>query len=345
MIRLVRHLPSFLVASRPSDQGEGHHPCAVVLAPPDHACTHDGPCAGRVSTVGGRIDRGRSHAHRIVRHLALVDPVRGGQGHDQAAVRDGRGPLRRRRRRRCIEDLDALRQADRFRFANELRAWVEVEDGKIVGHGQAGGGHIGATTMKLGLEGGHLRGRALSRHPARARGRRRRGCASRRRPAAAPACPRPAGSRKPPFVQITAPMAWSTLALTIHADGRTEHEVVGASPFPRHWVYDHDGKLAAKSGMIDFKAWYSEAFGKHSPWGDEDSPALVTEVETALERQLSSQIMKGGAKPKIRKVKEGKALVEQGAEGDELFLLLDGVLSRRGRRRAAGRARPGRAAR
>src|ERR1700730_10540031 len=34
-----------------------------------------------------------------------------------------------------IEDLEALRVADRFRFANELRAWIDVEDGKIVDHG------------------------------------------------------------------------------------------------------------------------------------------------------------------------------------------------------------------
>ena len=225
-----------------------------------------------------------------------------------------------------IEDLDALRLADRFRFANELRAWVEVEDGKIVGHGQSGSGHIGATTMKLGSKAATFQAVPYPDiHPEpevsetsvrffqTAGGR--------------TGVPAPRTVRKPPFVQITAPTAWSTLALTIHADGRSEHEVLGASPFPRHWVYGHDGKLAQKSGKIDFKSWYKEAFGKHSPWGDEDSPALVTEVESALERQLSGQIMKGGAKPKIRKVKEGKALVEQGAEGDELYLLLDGVLS------------------
>jgi hypothetical protein len=225
-----------------------------------------------------------------------------------------------------LEDLEALRLEDRFRFANELRAWVEVQDGKIVGHGQSGGGHIGATTMKLGSRAATFQ--AVPYPDIRpdpqvsdtsvtffqtAGGR--------------TGVPAPRTVRKPPFVQISAPTAWSTLSLTIHADGRTEHEVVGASPFPRHWVYDHTGKLASKSAKIDFKSWYKQAFGKHSPWGDEESPALVTEVESALERQLSSQIMKNGAKPKIKKVKAGKALVEQGAEGNELYLLLDGVLS------------------
>ena len=37
--------------------------------------------------------------------------------------------------------------------------------------------------------------------------------------------------------------------------------------------------------------------------------------------------MRGNAKPKVRKVKQGKTLTEQGEEGAELFLLLDGVLT------------------
>ena len=49
-----------------------------------------------------------------------------------------------------IDDLGALVEADAFREANELRAFIEVEDGKIVDHGHLGGGHIGVTSMKLG---------------------------------------------------------------------------------------------------------------------------------------------------------------------------------------------------
>ena len=36
--------------------------------------------------------------------------------------------------------------------------------------------------------------------------------------------------------------------------------------------------------------------------------------------------MQGDAKPSTRRVKEGDLLTEQGAAGDEVFLLLDGVL-------------------
>src|SRR5262249_25175597 len=49
-----------------------------------------------------------------------------------------------------IDDLTDLQANDRFRFANELRAWVEVDGGRIVDHGFAGGGRIGSTTLKLG---------------------------------------------------------------------------------------------------------------------------------------------------------------------------------------------------
>jgi hypothetical protein len=224
-----------------------------------------------------------------------------------------------------IGDLEALRLADRFRFANELRAWIEVVDGHVVDAGYSGKGHTGSTTLSFGVGKATVAGVGLpdrqpkpeinetsARFAQTAGGR--------------TGVPVPRRVKYPPFIQISAPLAWTTLGLTIHADGRVKHDVVGASPFPRHWIYDADGKLAKKTGLIDFKSWYTKAFGGHSPWGDEDSPALVTEVETALERELSQHIMKAGASPKISKVAAGKTLVEQGDPGHELFLLLDGVL-------------------
>ena len=46
-----------------------------------------------------------------------------------------------------IEDLEALRKADRFRFANLLSAWMEVDGkGKVTGYGYSGGGQMGSTT-------------------------------------------------------------------------------------------------------------------------------------------------------------------------------------------------------
>ena len=138
--------------------------------------------------------------------------------------------------------------------------------------------------------------------------------------------PAPRRVRRAPYVQFSAPLAWTTLALTLRADGSSSFALTGASSFPRHWVYDGEDKLALKSGMIDFSNWYRRAFGKHSPWGDRDSQALTTEVETALERQLSLTLMQGGAKPKVKTFKAGTVITEQGAAEDDLYLVLDGVV-------------------
>jgi hypothetical protein len=138
--------------------------------------------------------------------------------------------------------------------------------------------------------------------------------------------PAPRRVSRAPFVQWQAPLVWTTLALTLHADGTASYEMTGASPFPRHWVYEAAGQLSHKSGLTDFRDWYRTSFGRHSPWGDEDSPALVTAVGTALERALSVQLMHGGAKPRIEKLAAGAAIVRQGEPGTDVYLLLDGVL-------------------
>jgi hypothetical protein len=224
-----------------------------------------------------------------------------------------------------IGDLEELRQADRFRFANQLKAWIEVKDGRVVDCGQSGRGWIGSTALQLGPKRAVFQAFALpdlkpapgvaltsARFEQTSGGR--------------TGVPAPRRVRRAPFVQFSAPLAWTTVALEVHADGSVEHFLSGASPFPRHWLYDTEGKLVKKSGLIDFSNWYRRAFGKHSPWGDQDSPALATEVESALERQLSVELMHGGARPKIRTVKEGALITEQGQPGDELFLVLDGVV-------------------
>ena len=49
-----------------------------------------------------------------------------------------------------LGDIEELRAGDRFRFANALRAWIEVDDsGRITGGGYEGGGIMGATTLRL----------------------------------------------------------------------------------------------------------------------------------------------------------------------------------------------------
>jgi hypothetical protein len=222
-------------------------------------------------------------------------------------------------------DLARLCDADRFREANQLKAWIEVEDGAIVDAGYEGGGLVGSTTFRFGPKAIVVPGVAFEvlRAEPEVSGDRARLVQTVGGRAGFPAPRRVKGG---PLFRINSATAWTTLAVTLHTDGRIEHEVVGASPFPRHWIYDDEGALVEKSGTVDFKAWYRESHGDNTPWGDEESPAVVAAAETALERDLSSALLSGEGKLARRKLDEGEMLVEQGSEGTDLYLLLDGVL-------------------
>jgi len=226
----------------------------------------------------------------------------------------------------ALGDLEDWKARDLFRVANDLRAWIEVDDdGAITSHGYSGGGVIGSTTMGVGRATATFQAVGypdLQDEPEVGDGWVR----FRQTAGGRTGVPAPRRVAKPPFVQYHAPTAWSTLTLTIHGDGQSEWALEGASPFPRHWVYGPDGALAAKSGLVDFKDWFKNAFGEHSPWGGEDSPALVAEVESAMERELSRVIM-GEGKPKVRRLKEGATLTTQGEAADAVYLLLDGVVT------------------
>lgn len=225
-----------------------------------------------------------------------------------------------------IDDLDAMCANDQFRFANSLNAWIEVEDGRVVDTGYSGGGRIGSTTVALGIASITIPAVAFPdiRHEPIVTAT---SATFVQTTGGRTGAPLPRTIKRPPFVRIVAPTVWTTLTLTIRTDGSHDFAVSGASKMPRHWVYDENGDLVAKSGMIDFKGWTKDSSGDNTPWGDTDAPAIITAVESALERQLSLDIMRGGKKPEIRKVEERDTLVEQGEPGTELFLLLDGVLT------------------
>ena len=224
-------------------------------------------------------------------------------------------------------DLDELFAAERFRFANHLAVWIEVEHGHVVDAGYSGRGYISRTRFGWGPQ------REVTFQPTpfpeirtgpelSATGARFTQTIGGR--TGAP-MPRPVSGK--PYVQWLAPTVWTTLALTVGTDGSAHGELTGASAFPRHWVYDGNGRLVAKSGLADFREWMATAHGQHSPWGQEDSQPLVMLAESALERQLSATIMRGDAKPAVRKLAKGALLAEQGEPGDDVYLLLDGMLS------------------
>jgi hypothetical protein len=224
-----------------------------------------------------------------------------------------------------LADLAALCAADRFRFANHLAGWIDVVDGSIVDAGYAGGCLMGATTLTLGPRQATVAAVAFDdiRRPVETTATSARFVQTVGGHTGVPA---PRRVNTPPFVKLEAPIVWTTLALTVHVDGTSQFELIGASTFPRHWVYDEHGELAAKAGLTDFKDWWRHSFGKYTPWGERDCPAFVTAVETALERELAAHIMRRGGRS-IRTLEEGALLTEQGAADDSVFLLRNGVVS------------------
>ena len=145
------------------------------------------------------------------------------------------------------ESVTGLQQADRFRFANVLSAWIDTDDrGAVIGAGyhDDSGGLMGATTVKVGAARRTFQAVACltcGAPPSMATA----GCGSPRPWAAGPGVPAPRRVAHPPYLQWQAPTVWTTLTLTLHASGRAEIGVPGASRFPRHWVYDATGSWPA----------------------------------------------------------------------------------------------------
>jgi hypothetical protein len=224
-------------------------------------------------------------------------------------------------------DIDATLDAlvDRYRFANHLWGFAEFDDdGEARRYGEQGNGRLGHRTVREGVE------LAVGTIPMPAR---------RGEPVVGPGWVRfhqtwggrtasnlAKATRRPPFVRFNAPVAWTTLELTLHADGHVDGRLAGASSFPRHWVYDADGRLDATSATTDWKGWAGSAIGIHTPWGDEDSPAFVTAVESALERELAEMLLRDTPRPAVRRLQAGEVLTRQGDPGDELYIIVDGVL-------------------
>jgi hypothetical protein len=135
-----------------------------------------------------------------------------------------------------LGDISELRAADRFRFANLLRAWIDVDaSGRITAGGYDGGGLMGSSVIKLGglsrvfqavalpdLRREPERGKSWMRFVQTTGGR--------------AGLPAPRTVRRRPYVQWRAPLVWTTLSLTLHADGQAEYALEGASRFPRHWI-------------------------------------------------------------------------------------------------------------
>jgi hypothetical protein len=223
-----------------------------------------------------------------------------------------------------IDDIEAFVADGRCRFVNRLTAWAEIDGGRIVARGSSGGGllaptEVGPRRVSLAIPAvGFPEIRAIEADGDRsvtftqtAGGR-----------TGAP-FPRRVGPSK--RWKLTAPTAWTTLAITIAADGSTDRLVRGASPFPRHFFYDDTNTLVSKSATIDFERWTAAHHDEHTPWGDTDNEVTATATESELERVLSVLVMQSGRKPELRRFEPGDIVMRQGERATTMALVLDGL--------------------
>jgi hypothetical protein len=223
-----------------------------------------------------------------------------------------------------LPDIDALLSADAIRFANQLHAWIETDGGQIISHGMSGGGRLGSTTVRLRSHGLTFAGVALPDltpppevHRDRVRFTQTAGGHT--------GAPVPRAVAHAPFWQLTAPIAWSTITLTLRSDGSSTSEIAAASPFPRHYLYDSGGRLTHKSALIRYKDWIRRSELHGSPWAGGGGPVPVARVRAAAERSLADAILVAGDY-RQHGLPEGAMLSERPIADTEVHLLLDGLL-------------------
>ena len=227
-----------------------------------------------------------------------------------------------------IDDLEERRAAGRFRFANQLAAWAEIEDGQIVDAG----------------------------------------CSRRRASWARPRCAWPScarrSSRSRSPTSATSPRARDS-AVAVRADHRRAHRPPGAasreapavravqrarrcgprSRSPSAPTARRTSRCSARasspgtgsttttassrprSGSPNFKDWYRDAFGKYTPWGDARlEGARHRGRDRARAPALDHDHARAASAPRSARSRRASAR-RAGRPGRRLFLVLDGVLS------------------
>ena len=224
----------------------------------------------------------------------------------------------------CAPDVDGLLAADAIRFANRLQAWIDVEGGQITGYGMDGGGRLGHTTVRLASRAVTFAGVALpdlTPPPEVFRDRIRFTQTAGGHTGAAV----PRRISRPPFVRLSAPLAWSTIVLTIGSDGSSRAELAAASSFPRHYLYDSAGTLMAKSALIRYQDWLRRSDQASSPWGGAGDAIPLAPVRPGVERSLADTILVSGGYRQHR-LAAGAMLSDLPISPGEVHVLLDGLL-------------------
>src|SRR5579859_3521619 len=153
-----------------------------------------------------------------------------------------------------LPDVEALLAADAIRIANQLHAWIEVENGHVTSYGRSGGGRLGSTTVRMRSRGLSFAGVALPdlAPPPEVDRNRVRFTQTAGGHTGAPV-PRAVPHR--PFWRLAAPIAWSTIAPTLRADGSSAAEIAAASPGSRPGaIFDPSARTSYSKQHVTVRA-------------------------------------------------------------------------------------------
>jgi hypothetical protein len=174
-----------------------------------------------------------------------------------------------------LDQFDLEQYGQDVREINRLEAWIDVRDGRIVDAGYAGpGGFIGSTRLDMGFTQLVVPGRerpVLRRQPVVSA----RSARFIQTVGGRTGMPFPRLTARAPFMAWHSSTAWTTLVLSLDSDGREDAWLLGASPFPRHFLYDHQGRLIAETTSTNFRTWFARHYGMATPWGGHDREPLA----------------------------------------------------------------------
>ena len=136
--------------------------------------------------------------------------------------------------------------------------------------------------------------------------------------------PRPCST--PPFVQYRAPLVWTTLSLTIHADGPSKR-AWSARRIPTALGLRRRGQARRQERPRRLQGVVTELLRQAHPVGRRGlAGAGHRGRDGCSSASCQDRSCAASKKPEIRRVKEGKHARGAGHAGNEMFLLLDGVL-------------------
>ena len=131
--------------------------------------------------------------------------------------------------------------------------------------------------------------------------------------------------RHEPFIKIEGPTTWTTLTLTIHADGISRAPAGRCQPFAAALDLRRPRPARRQVGFIDYDAWWRESFGIHTPGGVGGlGPDRDRQVESGA--GASAVGWRDRRQAAVPAAPAGRTLVTQGQPWEALFLLFDDVL-------------------